>query len=76
MIEGSLNCQSIDSIKTSIFDIFNCANSLNLKMALATFFTYSGVIKTMGLKPYFIYLLTPWLNPRAMDEKHFLLNEF
>jgi len=30
----------------------------------------------MGLKPYFTYLLNPWLKPGAMDEKYFLLNLF
>jgi len=30
--------------------------------------------KKMGLKPYFTYLMNPWLKPGAMDEKYFLLN--
>jgi len=34
---------------------------------------YSRVIKTMGLKPYFTYLLNPWLKPGAMDENIFYL---
>jgi len=32
--------------------------------------------KKMGLKPYFRYLLIPWLKPGAMDEKYFSLNAF
>jgi hypothetical protein len=49
--------------------VLTAGNSLNLKLALATFFRYSGVIKTMGLKPYSTYFLNPLLKPGAMDKK-------
>jgi len=32
--------------------------------------------KKMGLKPYFTYLLNPWLKPGAMGENLFYSNAF
>ncbi|EHQ01387.1 hypothetical protein [Gillisia limnaea] len=75
MIEVSFNYQRNSTLKKHPFSAsFNCRKQFEFEIGFSHIFHISrSDKKTMGLKPYFTYLLDPWLKPGAMEENIFYI---